>query len=79
MQSPGLIYLPSSQTVILLIMVVHGLGQGLFISIYHVLQIEVIGIELYMQAVPVTALLFVFTYGMFGTVSGNDRSGENVV
>ena len=67
-----MIYLPSSQTVILLIMVVHGLGQGLFISIYHVLEIEVIGIELYKQAVSVSAVLFIFTYGMFGEISGND-------
>ena len=58
--------------VIISILMVHGFGQGMFMSLYHNMQIEVVGMGLYLQALPIAAFLLAAFYGVYGAVAGND-------
>ncbi|KAF2368350.1 Major facilitator superfamily [Trinorchestia longiramus] len=71
--SLGFVFITQSEAWMMCFMVVFGLGIGLYMSLYHMHMIDVLGMELYSSAMGVNAIIMAATFAMSGPVFGGIR------
>ncbi|XP_018024852.1 monocarboxylate transporter 12-B [Hyalella azteca] len=69
----GFMFATHSELWMTILILVFGVGVGLYMSLYHVHMIDVLGMELYAAAVGVNAVIMASTFGLAGPIFGSIR------